>query len=300
LPQWFVRQLAPEGQIVTDDVRDGSQPAGEPGVTPTTGDATPGAALAASRERAGLSVEDVAAATRIRATLVRAIEHDEYERCGGEVYARGHIRSIAHVVGADAEGLVADFDRRYGRQLPKLTVAPVSTKREPVREVTRKATKSTPKWPAAAIAVLSLIVVLLAVSWVVGRRTDRGTPPLAGGTGAVTNPAVTPSETPTATPTTPPATTAPPTSKPPSGVTVHVQVTTGTSWVRVTSSAGIQLYEGILSGGQSKDFHDPTALALRFGNSNVVELTVNGTKVGRPCNPQVCDQSYPTDRTQAG
>ena len=148
---------------MTDDVhRDGSQPAG--------GSATPGATLAASRQRSGLSIEDVAAATRIRATMVRAIEKDDYELCGGEVYARGHIRSIAHVVGADAEGVVAAFDRRYGRQLPKLTVAPMSTIREPVREVTRKATKAAPKWPATAIAVLSLIVVLLAVSWVVGRR----------------------------------------------------------------------------------------------------------------------------------
>jgi cytoskeletal protein RodZ len=245
-------------------------------------------------------VEDVAAATRIRATLVRAIEHDEYERCGGEVYARGHIRSIAHVVGADAEDLVAAFDRRYGRQPPKLTVTPISTIGEPVREVTRKATKTTPKWPAAAIAVLALVVVLLAVSWVVGRRADRGTPPQAGATAAATSPAGVSSESPTAPPSTAPSTTAPPATTPPAGVTVHLQITADASWVRVTSSAGVQLYEGILSQGQSKDFHDPTALALRFGNSPVVELTVNGAKVGKPCNTQVCDQTYPTDGTQAG
>ena len=281
---------------MTDDVhRDGPQPAGR-----STDAPTPGAALAASRERAGLSVEDVAAATRIRATLVRAIEQDEYERCGGEVYARGHIRSIAHVVGADAEDLVADFDRRYGRQPAKLSVAPISTIGEPVREITRKATKSTPKWPAAAIAVLSLVVVLLAVSWVVGRRADRGTPPQAGGS-AVTSPAGTPSGSPSAPPSsTAPATVPPPTEPPQTGVTVNVQITAESSWVRVVSSAGIQLYQGILTVGQSKEFHDPTALALRFGNSPVVELTVNGTKVGKPCTTYVCDQTYPTDRTQAG
>jgi len=296
---------------VTDDVhRDGSQPAGEPTAArspgaQTSGTQTPGAALAASRERARLSVEDVAAATRIRSTLVRAIERDEYERCGGEVYARGHIRSIAHVVGADAEGLVADFDRRYGRQLPKLTVAPISTIGEPVREITRKATKSAPKWPAAAIAVLALVVVLLAVSWVVGRRAERGTPPLAGGTAVATAPASTgtPSAATSATPSsTAPSTTAPATTTPPTppGVTVHLQVTADASWVRVTSSTGIQLYEGILTEGQGKDFHDPTALALRFGNAPVVEVTVNGTKIGRPCTTQVCSLTYPTDRTQAG
>ena len=51
-------------------------------------DARPlGAALAAAREQRGLSVEDVAAATRIRATIIRAIEADDFAACGGAVYA---------------------------------------------------------------------------------------------------------------------------------------------------------------------------------------------------------------------
>jgi cytoskeleton protein RodZ len=50
-----------------------------------------GAVLAEARTARGLSVEDVAASTRIRATLVRAIENDDFSRSGGAVYARGHI-----------------------------------------------------------------------------------------------------------------------------------------------------------------------------------------------------------------
>jgi cytoskeleton protein RodZ len=270
---------------VTDDV-------------PPTGGPTPGAALAAQRERAGLSVEDVAAETRIRATVVRAIERDEYGPCGGEVYARGHIKSIAHVVGADADELVHQFDQRYGRQPPRLSVTPISTIGEPVREVTRKATKTAPKWPAAAIGVLALVVVLLAVSWVVGRNGDHATP-RANATGAP--PIATTQPAPTTTP--PPATTTqpPPSTAPvPAGITVHVAITKESSWVRVRSSKGQELYQGILRPGDTKDFHDPTALSLRFGNAPAVELTVNGTKVGVPCNTEVCEQTYPTDRTQAG
>jgi cytoskeletal protein RodZ len=246
-----------------------------------------------------LSVEDVAAETRIRATVVRAIERDDYAPCGGEVYARGHLRAIAHVVGADADAVVHDFDHRYGRQPPRLSVTPISTIGEPVREVTRKATKTAPKWPAAAIAVLALIVVLLAVSWVVGKSGDRGTP-RAGATGAPpASTTLTPSATAPQTSTTTPPPTTPKPSLPP-GITVHLAITDATSWVRVRSSTGQELYQGILSKGQTKDFHDPTALSLRFGNAPVVELTVNGTKVGRPCEQEVCEQTYPTDRTQDG
>ncbi|HEY9476400.1 MAG TPA: helix-turn-helix transcriptional regulator, partial [Mycobacteriales bacterium] len=73
-----------------------------------------GAVLAAARVARGLSVQDVAAATRIRARLVTEIEHDQFDGCGGATYARGHIRSIAQVVGADADELVARFDRDHG------------------------------------------------------------------------------------------------------------------------------------------------------------------------------------------
>jgi cytoskeleton protein RodZ len=283
---------------VTDDVPPTGRSAPSAGGG-ASGGPTPGATLAAQRERAGLSVEDVAAETRIRATVVRAIERDDYTPCGGEVYARGHLRAIAHTVGADAGAVVAAFDQRFGRQPPKLSVTPISTIGEPVREVTRKATKTAPKWPAAAIAVLALVVVLLAVSWVVGRSSETGTP-RAGATGA-------PPASSTATPSTgtsaPSTSEAPPptTSKPvPAGITVRVAITGESSWVRVRSSTGQEIYQGILAKGQMKDFHDPTALSLRFGNAQVVELTVNGTKVGKPCAKQVCDQTYPTDRTQAG
>lgn len=262
---------------------------------------SPGAALAAQRERAGLSVEDVAAETRIRATVVRAIERDDYAPCGGEVYARGHLKSIAHVVGADAAEVIRSYDERYGRSLPKLSVTPISTIGEPVREVTRKATKTAPKWPAAAIGVLALVVVLLAVSWVVGRSGNRGTP-RAGATGS---PPASVSATPSAPVTSDaPTSSAPPTSTSPSlppGITVHIAITNSNSWVRVRSSTGEQLYEGILAKGDSKDFHDPTALSIRFGNAFAVELTVNGQKVTKPCaDKQVCDQTYPSDSTQAG
>ena len=60
-----------------------------------------GETLTAARGSAGLSVEQVAEATRIRRTLVQAIEHDDFSPCGGDFYARGHIRTIAATVGAD-------------------------------------------------------------------------------------------------------------------------------------------------------------------------------------------------------
>ncbi len=80
-----------------------------------------GGTLAEARQRAGLSVADVSARTRIRQGLIRDIERDEFAGCGGDFYARGHIRAIAAAVGADPGPLVGLYDALHaagGRPAP--------------------------------------------------------------------------------------------------------------------------------------------------------------------------------------
>jgi cytoskeletal protein RodZ len=72
-----------------------------------------GETLGQARSRAGLTVPDVAARTRIRETLIRAIERDDFAVCGGDFYARGHIRAIAGVVKADAGALISEYDAAH-------------------------------------------------------------------------------------------------------------------------------------------------------------------------------------------
>ena len=69
-----------------------------------------GGALANARSQAGLTITDVSKRTRIRETIIRDIERDDYSACGGDFYARGHIRAIARVVGADPVALIAEYD----------------------------------------------------------------------------------------------------------------------------------------------------------------------------------------------
>ena len=70
-----------------------------------------GQALAQARRRAGLTVTQVSQRTRIRETIIRGIERDDYSACGGDFYARGHIRAIAKAAGIDPAPLIAEFDR---------------------------------------------------------------------------------------------------------------------------------------------------------------------------------------------
>lgn len=69
-----------------------------------------GGALAEARTEAGLTVTQVSDRTRIREKIIRDIEGDDYSACGGDYYARGHIRAIARVVGTDPVPLIEEYD----------------------------------------------------------------------------------------------------------------------------------------------------------------------------------------------
>jgi cytoskeletal protein RodZ len=68
-----------------------------------------GKALAEARRRGGLTVTQVSDQTGIRETIITAIEGDDYSACGGELYVRGYIRSIARAVGADPQSLISGY-----------------------------------------------------------------------------------------------------------------------------------------------------------------------------------------------
>jgi transcriptional regulator with XRE-family HTH domain len=72
-----------------------------------------GGALAEARTEAGLTIAQVSERTRIRETIIRSIELDDYSACGGDYYARGHIRAIARVVGTDPVPLIKEYDAAH-------------------------------------------------------------------------------------------------------------------------------------------------------------------------------------------
>src|SRR6185437_833151 len=77
-------------------------------------DVSIGDTLAEARRQAGLTITQVSQQTRIRESIVRAIEQGDFTPCGGDFYARGHIRSIAEVVGVDPVPLIREYDQEHG------------------------------------------------------------------------------------------------------------------------------------------------------------------------------------------
>jgi cytoskeletal protein RodZ len=82
-----------------------------------------GETLAQARHQAGLTLAQVSKRTRIRETIIRKIEADDFSECGGDFYTRGHIRAIAKAVGTDPEPLIEDYDTDHRATGPMATVS---------------------------------------------------------------------------------------------------------------------------------------------------------------------------------
>ncbi len=230
-----------------------------------------GESLARAREERGMSVEDVSQSTRVRTTVIQAIERDDFAPCGGAVYARGHIRSIGHTVGIDPEPLVAEFDREHGTAPAALVVAGEAHVFDPA--VMAASERRRPNWGAAMAVALVVICVLALVQLVHG----------AGSSGPARHD-VAQTVTPTSTARTKAPSSAPPSAlaRLPGGVTVLLRVTGAASWCSVKDAAGTVLFEGTLSQGQQKLFKDDKQVSLVLGNAGAVDLVVNGHDLGAP------------------
>lgn len=68
-----------------------------------------GEALRAARERSGITLADAAAETRIRQSFLAALEREEFDHLGGDVYVKGFLRSYARFLGLDPDPFVEAF-----------------------------------------------------------------------------------------------------------------------------------------------------------------------------------------------
>ena len=112
-----------------------------------------GATLAAARRRAGLTVAEVSQRTRVTEPIIQGIEQDDYAACGGDFYARGHIRAIARAVGEDPLPLIDEFDSTW-RSAKEITAAEAFQPAMPLRKQERRRVRWT-----ALLAVLVLAVL---------------------------------------------------------------------------------------------------------------------------------------------
>jgi cytoskeletal protein RodZ len=227
-----------------------------------------GDALAEARSQAGLTIAQVSQRTCIRETIIRGIERGDFSACGGDFYARGHIRSIGRAVGLDPEELIREYDAAHGTP-HTISAADVFEPATPIRLKERRS----PNWSIAMVLVLA-VVLGYGVYRLVGSRT-----PAHGVAATASHPALHPSPTPSAvqpssTPTASPTT---------AGHDWVIQLTAlQDCWVEFTKPDGSYLTQAYIVGGTERTWTFHRAVDMRIGNPGGIRLTVNGKNLGEP------------------
>lgn len=264
---------------------------------------TVGQTVERARTDASMTLAQVAATTRIRATVIAAIEDDDFRLCGGDVYARGHLKSIATAVGIDPTAIAAQFDAERGNAQAAASVVEPIMQPTHVMEAgssggglglgalagtlgaTMHGDRKGANWTAVMALALVAIVAVGAISMLSNRSSGSAvasTPTLgASSTPAATQPT-------SAAPTTSVSTSPTPASSPPdvvaeaNGVSVALTVTGRASWVRASTDSGKTIFEGTMKSGDTRTFRDKTKVKLIVGNAGAVSLVVNGKDLGAP------------------
>ena len=219
-----------------------------------------GDTLAEARRQAGLTLTQVSRQTRIRESIIRSIETDDFSPCGGDFYARGHIRSIAEVVGVDPVPLIREYDAEHGKP-GNMRAAQIFEPATPI-----KIREPRQLHLGRVLTVALLAVVGFGVYHVVSTSGSRSP---ASATATV-RPAVTitakPKDTVRASSSAPAY---------PKGTAVIRVTANSECWIGLTPNGRAQQpYD--LQAGDSRTWNEKKPVTLVVGNPSGIKLTVNG------------------------
>ena len=224
---------------------------------------TVGERLRAAREEKGLSLEDIAAQTRIPQRHLESIEVADWDKLPAPTYTTGFAKSYASAVGLDRTEIGDQLRAEMGGQRMANTPAEVFEPADPARTM--------PKWLVFG-TIAAVIVLIVVMSWLNRRSLDQSDEPNAVAAAPAQAPA-SQAAAPAANPTPAPAAQGP-----------VVITATSQAWVRVTDGAR-KLFESTMQPGQTYQVPaTASAPLLRVGAPEAVRITV-GTAVAPAVGP---------------
>jgi cytoskeleton protein RodZ len=268
--------------------------------------ATTGPRLKAERERRGLSSQKAADELHLDGWIIDALEAEDYLRIGPSVYAKGHLKRYAALLGLPAAEIMAGYESRA--QAPKAPPSQPAT----VRLRTDAPAAGNLPWPRiVSVAVLGLLIA--GVFWwkpwhqhgIAAARgeTSETNPgaaaadnalPAAGVAASAAEPPSTPADAPAAATAMTPPTLAPPTAPPApaaQAVSPETDAAAGAgrarlrlsfsadSWVDVHDAAGRRAFAGNGRANSVKTIAGIAPMRVYLGFASGVQLEINDRAV---------------------
>lgn len=223
-----------------------------------------GGELRRARESRGLSIEAVAATTRIRAKVLDGIERQDLGALPPRPYGRGFVAAYARELGLDPSDTVRDYFAQF--EPPPAEVQPGPAPPPAINTDSRR------RFEASAVGLLALLAAVAAITMWNARRVGTGEPGAVATSGITALPSATPASaavSPTAggAPAGTPVSPAPP--------LVIVLETERPSWISATVDGTRVLYRTVPA-GTKEVLRGFEAITIRVGDAGAIRWSVNG------------------------
>ena len=222
---------------------------------------TLGSTIRDAREAAHLSVEALSASTSIRIGLLTEMESNNFAHCGGDTYARGHLRNIAAKVGIDPQVFIDLYNEEHSSEHRAIQDLLVENN---VMQVPRESKKIS--WKVPAGISLSVLLVIGIIQIIISNQSTQSPSVPAVTPTAVSSASASASATPSSVAT----------STPQSGpISLTIAATRGNSYIDIVVD-GEHVSKGSMFQGDSKSFKGFTAISIYLSNPAGLDLTLNG------------------------
>ncbi|MGB5211901.1 MAG: RodZ domain-containing protein [Gammaproteobacteria bacterium] len=131
----------------------------------------PGDLLTGARRGRGWSRERVAQELNLDPPTIAALEENDFDRLGAPVFARGHLKKYALLMGLDQAAVLSAYDA-----VAEEPIAPSTASSAPAPSLA----DPSPRRRAGGFRVVLGLIVTAAIGVLVWRVTSNGNPPLAG------------------------------------------------------------------------------------------------------------------------
>jgi len=237
-----------------------------------------GGKLREARERKGVTLRQIAAATKISVGVLEALERNDISRLPGGIFSRAFVRSYAIEVGLDPEATIQDFIAAFPHD--SVTAGHPRTNEVEDHEAIESDRRTATTFLRLGVISVPIVGVILYFA-TAGRHAMTAEKSPAPATAQAAAPAPPPDATPAPHDPAPPTTSSPaPPPATPSAVPAADRLTIGLSarrpcWVSA-SVDGQKAIERLLQTGEQTTLEVRREMVLTAGDASAITLTLNG------------------------
>jgi cytoskeletal protein RodZ len=222
---------------------------------------TLGTTIRDAREAARISIESLSESTSIRIGLLTEMESNNFKHCGGDTYARGHLRTIAKRIGLDPQILIDLYNQEHAIEGQLIQDSLVDNN---IIAVPRE--KKSLSWKVPALFSVVILVVIAAIQIVVSNQSSTQVPAPVVSASASASAAASSSAVPEPSPSK---------SVPTGPVSLVVSAPRGNSYIDIIVD-GKEVEKSSIFQGEKKSYQGLTSISVYFSNPAALDVTYNG------------------------